>query len=204
MTKNTLNLPWMLASDLLPLSLFTVYTYYHYHHHTAIPPPLWGPIISRLFSLIYHAFQPTLPSLIALDHLGICSMAFSVPAACAMAEDGWSSGGACEVYTTATLMIAGCSAVEAVVHGLFRRRLIFKDAEHALIALALVGNAPVLAIIACPTVSAHRRVLFVFSLASFSVGYFALKPRHHALWHWAAAAAQAAGMVAISKKFYLF
>jgi hypothetical protein len=177
----------MFLSDLIPLTIFTI----HYNHTS-----LWGPIMSRLCSLLYHAFQPNYPSLLILDHLGICSMAFSVPAACAMAEDGW-GGDLCGVYNVATILVAGGVAVEIVVHGIFRRKIIFNDAEHALIALALIGNAPVLAIIACPAIEAHRRLLFTFSLAAFAFGYCILKPAHHVLWHWAAAAAQAAGVVAV-------
>jgi len=188
----------MLLSDLIPLAIFILYANYTYQTPTTIPPLLWGPIISRFFSLAYHAFQPSHPSLLILDHLGICSMVFSVPAACAMAEDGWrSDGSVCEVYNVATMVVAGCSVLEIIAHGIFRRNLMFKDAEHALIALALIGNAPVLAIIACPAVLAYKRLLFAFSLVLFIVGYFALKPSHHILWHWAAAAAQMAGVVAV-------
>jgi hypothetical protein len=180
----------MLLSDLIPLTIFTIYAIYY--NHTS----LWGPIVSRLCSLIYHAYQPGYPQLLILDHLGICSMAFSVPAACAMAEDGW-GGSLCGVYNVATILVAGGAAVEIVAHGIFRRKIIFNDAEHALIALTLIGNAPVLAIIACPAIEVHRRLLFTFSLAAFAFGYCILKPAHHVLWHWAAAAAQAAGVVAV-------
>ena len=188
----------MVLSDLIPLILFistgcTLSVVNHPNTPTS-PPPLWGPIISRLFSLLYHACQPSHPALIALDHLGICSMAFSVPAACALA--GWGDG-ACAVHTAATAIVAGCAAAEVVVHGVRRRGFIFRDAEHALVALALIGNAPVVSAIVTPAVEAHRRVLLAFSLASFAIGYFLLKPRHHVLWHWAAAAAQAAGVAAV-------
>ena len=186
---------YMLVSDLIPLTIFTIYANFC---EKTMNPPLLGPIISRLFSLVYHAFQTPYPSLVALDHLGICSMALSVPAACAMAEEGWGGRGqVCGVYNVATMAVAACAAVEVVVHGGFGRTLLFKDAEHALIALALIGNAPVVAIIVCPAVLTYQRLLFVFSLISFATGYFMLKPTHHVLWHWAAAAAQLAGVVAV-------
>ncbi len=181
----------MLLSDLIPLTIFSICAI-----HTPIQT-VWGPIISRLCSLIYHAFQSQNPSLVTLDHLGICSMVFSVQAACAMAEEGWDGRGVCGVYNMATILVAGGVAAEIVSHGMFRRNFVFNDAEHALIALAFIGNAPVIAIIACPGIEAHRRLLFAFSLAAFAFGYFILKPEHHVLWHWAAAAAQAAGIVAV-------
>ena len=182
----------ILTSDLIPLSFFSIYAITQHN-----PPPLWGPIISRLSSLIYHAFEATHPSLLSLDHLGICSMAMSVPAACAMAEDGWGVH-ACGPFNAAVVVVFGCVVVEiVVVHGVAKRALLFRNPEHALLSLALIGNAPVLAIIANPSHPPSTRLLFAFSLLAFGVGYFVLKPNHHVLWHWAAAVAQAAGVAAI-------
>lgn len=183
----------MIISDLIPLLLFTT-IYANYYNHTT----LLGPIISRLFSLVYHtaANDPTLPSLLILDHLGICSMALSVPAACAMAEEGWGVQ-VCGVFNVATAVVLGCAVVELCVHSGLGRTFVFRNPEHAILSLALIGNAPVAAIIACPTILVHQRILFAFSLVSFATGYFLLKPAHHVLWHWAAAAAQAAGVAAV-------
>jgi hypothetical protein len=41
------------------------------------------------------------------------------------------------------------------------------------------------------------RLLCAASLGFFAIRYFILKPTHHVLWHWAAAAGQAAGVAAI-------
>jgi hypothetical protein len=64
-------------------------------------------------------------------------------------------------------------------------------------ALTPVVNPPVLAIIANPARPPATRLQFASSLAAFAVGCFGLKPAHHVLWHWAAAAGQAAGVAAV-------
>ena len=179
----------MLISDLLPLTLFTIYAY----HHPTIPPPLWGPMISRLFSLIYH--QSTHPSFLYLDYLGICSMAFSVPGACAMAEEGWGVN-VCGPFNAALAITLGLAILELGIHASGIRTS--RSPEHAVLVIGLMGNAPVIAIIFCSAISSCIRLLFAFSLMAFGVGYFLLKPRHHVLWHWAAAAGQAAGVAALS------
>jgi hypothetical protein len=180
----------MLLSDLIPLTLFVLYA----ATANPPPPPLWGPIISRLFSLLYHTFETTHPALLSLDYLGICSMALSVPAACALAEGG--AGGICGPYVAATMLMLGAAVVEIGVHAFARRTTVFRSPEHAVVALGLLGNLPVVAIVANPAHPPATRLLFAFSLAAFAV--FGLKPTHHVLWHWAAAAGQAAGVAAIA------
>ena len=186
---------YMLLSDLIPFTIFVLYATTTYHHHPLPPLPLWGPIISRLFSLIYHTLETTTPALLSLDYLGICSMALSVPAACALAEEGLE--GMCGPYVAATMLMLGAAVAEIAMHALTRKPAVFRSPEHAVVALGLLGNLPVLVIIANPTHPSSTRLLFSFSLVAFGVGYFGLKPRHHVLWHWAAAAGQAAGMAAI-------
>ena len=124
-------------------------------------------------------------------------MALSVPAACALAEEKGFAGGICSPYVAATMLMLGAAVVEIGMHAFARRTTVFRSPEHAVVALGLLGNLPVLAIIANPAHPPATRLLFAFSLAAFAVGYFGLKPAHHVLWHWAAAAGQAAGVAGI-------
>ena len=182
----------MIISDLLPLTLFAIYaTTNHY------PTTIIGPIVSRLFSLVYHSFSARHPSLLYLDYLGICTMACSVPAACSVAEKGYHMEPICEPLNMAVAMTFCVVAAELAVNCYFSKPLLFRSSEHAIIALALLGNLPIIAIIAHPTLPPTTRLLFAFSIASFAIGYFGLKPNHHILWHWAAAAGQAAGVCGI-------
>lgn len=192
----------MLLSDLIPLILFTV-LFICIHH----PLLLAGPIISRLCSLIYHAHETTHPALLYLDYLGICSMALSVPAACGMAEDGWRvattvgnpQSSWCGPFNTGIAIAALLAAAALAAHASGRPApRLPSSPEHAVVALGLMGNLPVAAIVACPRLPAAPRLLSALSLLALAVGYFGLKPRRHVLWHWAAAAAQAAGVAAVA------
>ena len=186
---------WMFVSDLIPLILLITNMDLNSHN----TQPLWGPIISRLCSLLYHAHESTHPTLLYLDYLGICSMALSVPAACAMAEKGWGVH-VCGPFNAGVAVATMAVVAELGMHAFCSKRLLFASAEHAVVGLGIVGNLPVLAIIACPYHQATPRLLFAFSLLSYATGYFILKPTHHVLWHWAAAAAQAAGVAAVEFK----
>lgn len=183
----------MLLSDLIPHTLFIIYAATNHY-----PTTLIGPIISRLFSLIYHGFEARHPSLLYLDYVGICTMSFSVPAACSIAEKGWGDArNICEQLNIAVAITFLFVSAELAVNCYSSKPLLFRSPEHAIIALALLGNLPIIAIITHPTFPPTTRILLSFSIASFAIGYFGLKPNHHILWHWAAAAGQAAGVLAI-------
>ena len=182
----------MLLSDLIPLSLFTTYAIITIHPHQTAP--LLGPIISRLCSLTYHAFQPTYPALLYLDYIGICAMVFSVPAACSVAAEAWNCH-ICEPFNAGVALAALITIAVLATHA--AGKINHFPPEHAVVALGLVGNLPVVAVVLNPSAPTTTRGLFAFSLLAFATGYFVLKPRHHVLWHWAAAAAQAAGVAGV-------
>jgi hypothetical protein len=188
----------MLLSDFIPLILFTFYAIIINHHHHP-PTLLHGPIISRLFSLIYHTFDatnPTLP-LQSLDHLGICTMALSTPAACTLAQKGIATADLCPPYQAATALTLLTAIAEIALHAATRRTMVFRSPEHAVVALGLLGNAPVAWVAVSGAHGVITRLLCAASLGCFGFGYFVLKPTHHVLWHWAAAAGQAAGVAAL-------
>jgi hypothetical protein len=134
----------MLLSDLVPLTLFTIYAITNHYPDTII-----GPIISRLFSLVYHSFEARHPSLLYLDYLGICTMAFSVPAACSIAAEGWGNAwNMCEQFNIAVAISFLSVSAELAVNCYSSKSLLFRSPEHAIIALALLGNLPIIAIIA--------------------------------------------------------
>ena len=192
----------MLLSDLIPFTLFTLYAIVR-HYPSSIPTYLWGPILSRLCSLVYHANEAKYPPIIYLDYLGICSMAFSVPAACALAEDGWgeAEGSVCGPFNAAVAVAFGIALITMLIQcGRGRFGVEESPAETAILVLGLLGNLPVLAIIVSPNHQQHTiatRLLFASSLVLFAVGFFILKNTRHILWHWAAALAQAAGVAGV-------
>ena len=140
---------------------------------------------SRALSLLYHCCEST-PYMINLDYIGICMMALA-------AMEVNERSGMCLATQLALVACFSCCVVGFSVA--FYRQVVYDCSQRYIVILAAIGHIPSLRII-ISNPSSHASHLLFFSTITFTVGYFIIKPTHHTAWHWAAAAAQTAVVIA--------
>ena len=151
---------WLLFSDLTPMIFFS--TFIHTH-----PIPATAMIISRLCSLIFHIFYENRPYLINLDYMGISAMAL---VSYVHLND--------TIYRSFLIFTFGIS-LAMFIHGITSKS-VSPYSQHAILALAFVGNLPSLA-----------HIHLFPSTILFSLGFFVVEPINHTAWHWLASLGQA-------------
>ena len=166
---------WLLLSDILPLMIFVVLFY------RSPSMMLFGMIICRICSLIFHIFQESRPHLINLDFIGIAFMVFASRTACHAVESEH-----CDAYST--ILFASFSLYVALAfYGLMAKQKDNPFNHRGIIILATLGHYPCAYAI---YVGHNTSTALIFSATAFSVGYFVVEPLNHAAWHWAAAVGQ--------------
>ena len=173
---------WLILSDILPLTAFLTHACLIQHRPTKVGVAVAA---SRALSLLYHCSSSE-AHMINLDYIGICMMALA-----AMEVNERSV----MCPTTQFILVACFGCCVAGFSVAFWRKMVYDHSQRCIVVLAAVGHMPSLRIILSNPYS-HTSNLLLFSTVTFAVGYFAIKPAHHTAWHWAAAAAQVAVVMA--------
>ena len=151
---------WLLFSDLAPMVFFSACTHTH-------PIPATAMLISRVCSLMFHVLHENRPYMINLDYMGISAMAL---VSYAHLDD--------KTYHFFLNITLGIS-LAIFIHGILSKS-VSPYSQHAILALAFVGNLPSLA-----------RIHLLPSTILFSFGFFVIEPLNHTAWHWLASLGQA-------------